>query len=68
MGNAFHEAAVPRKHVSKVINNLMVLPVELRGQSLLSHCHAYGVCQALAQWTGSGLHARRIAVFGMARR
>ena len=68
MGDAFHEAAIPCKHISKVINDLMVLAVELRRKGFLCHCHAHGVCQALTQWTGGGLNARRIAVFGMTRR
>jgi hypothetical protein len=49
--NAFHEATVTKEHPGLVMDNVVSRPVELGGQHLLTHGHANGIRDALAQRT-----------------
>ena len=65
VGDALHQAAVAQKGIGVVVDDVVAGLVELGGQGLFGDGHADGVGDALAQGTGGGLHARRIAVFGV---
>ena len=64
-GNAFHHVAIAHNGICIVIDDVKVGPVEMAGQPALSHGHAYTIGKPLAQWTGGGFNARRVAKLWM---
>ena len=65
LADALHEAAVAGDHVGVVIDDLIAVA---RVEQPLGERHADGVAEPLPERTGGGLDARRMAIFGMARR
>ena len=65
--DAFHEAAIAKKHISIVINDGVTGAVEFGRQCALRNRHADRVCDSLSQRTGGGFHARRITILGVTR-
>ncbi len=66
--DAFHQAAVTKKYIGVVIDDVVTISVELAGQHLFGNRHADGVSDALTEWTGRGFHAGSVAVLRVARR
>ena len=67
MRNAFHQATVAEKHIGAMVDNRVSGPVEFGGKQFFGERHADGVGDALTERTRCGFHARRNAVFRMAR-
>ena len=67
-GDAFHHVAVAGDDIGEVVDDLVAGAVVPGRQVRLGHGHAHGVRDALAERSRGGLHAGRIAVFGMAGR
>ena len=65
LADAFHQVAVGSEHIGRVIDDVAA---EQRGEVALGDGHANRVGQSLAERTGRGLDAGRVAVFGMAGR
>ena len=61
--DAFHQVAVAGDDEGHVIDHIVA---ELRVHQPLGKCHADGCADALAEWAGGRLDARRVAVFRMA--
>ena len=66
--HALHHAAVAHEHVGMVVDEVEFWPVEMRCEQLLGERHAHAVGDSLTERPGGGLHARRAAELGMARR
>lgn len=66
VGDPFHHAAVPQKHVGTVVHDVVAGTVELGGQHLLGQCHADGVGDTLAEGAGGGLDTGGVTVFRVA--
>ena len=67
-GDALHHVAVAGDDIGEVVDDLVAGAVVPGRQVGLGHGHAHGVRNALAERSRGGLHAGRIAVFGMAGR
>jgi hypothetical protein len=65
-GNAFHQVAVAGEHPGPVIHDGVAGTVEVIRQEPLGDGHPYGVAEALTQWTGGGLHTRRMSALRVA--
>ena len=65
LADALHQVAVGGEHVGRVIDDVVA---EQRGEVALGDRHADGIGKPLAERTGRGLDAGRVAVFGMAGR
>ena len=65
LADAFHEAAVACDHIGLVVDKIIA---KARIEMALGHRHADRIGKALAQRAGGRLDARRVAVFGVARR
>ncbi len=63
--DAFHQIAVAADDVGAVVDEMVA---EFSRQHALGQRHAHAVRQALAQRASGRFDARRMAVFGMARR
>ena len=66
MRDAFHQAAVAKEHVGRVIDDLMVRLVELGRQHLFGNSEADGVGDALTERAGGRLDAGCVADFRVA--
>ncbi len=66
--NAFHHAAVAHEHIGVVVDDGVVGLVEFVGENFFRHRHADGIGNALAERTGGGFHAGRVAILGVTRR
>ena len=65
VADALHQAAVAGEHISEMIDEFVA---ETRRLEALRYRHADGGREALAERPGGRLDARRVAIFGMARR
>ena len=65
LADAFHQVAIGREHIGRVIDDIAA---EHRGEVTLGDRHADRIGKTLAERTGRGLDAGRVAVFGMAGR
>ena len=66
--NAFHQATVTGKHIDAVVDDCVAVTIKFRCQQAFGKCHAHRVGEALSERAAGGFHARRDAVFGVARR
>src|SRR5664280_726868 len=67
VADAFHQVAVPAERVDAVVEKIVAVFIELRGQPALRNGHAYRVPDALTQGAGRGFHSRHEAILGMPR-
>ena len=65
LADALHQAAVSGQRIGEMIDEAVT---ELGIEDAFGERHADGVGKALAERTRRRLDARRVAVFGMARR
>src|SRR5271167_1270195 len=68
VAHALHQVAVPAERVDTVVEKIVAVFVELRGQPALRNCHAYRVPHALTQGASRGFRSRHEAILGMPRR
>ena len=66
--DALHQVAIARDHVRAMVDDVMVRPVEGRGEPTLRHGHADCIGESLSQRSGRDLDTRRHAALGMTRR
>src|SRR5262245_7532687 len=64
--DTLHQAAVSANCINVVIEDFEVRPVVAAGEPLLRDGHADARGDALSQWAGGGLDARRPMVLGVA--
>jgi len=68
VADALHQTTVAEKRVGEMVHHGVAGAVEFARELFLGQRHAHGIADALAQRAGGGLHTRRHAHFGVARR
>ena len=68
VGDAFHQAAIAKKGIGVVIDNIVAGLIKLRGENFLCQRHTRSIGDTLAQRPSSGFNTRRFTQLGMTRR
>jgi hypothetical protein len=67
VGNTLHQAAIPQENIGKVVDYVVSRAIELGPESTLGNRHADRVGNALAERSGGGFNAGRVAVLRVPR-